>query len=242
MRKLAFLLALATAGALVGIAPAAAQPTPEVTAFCDAALRADKASTKVFEARKPKQKDVQALDAALAEAQNTAPPEIATNVQTVVAEIRTSIQSNEEPSEETLEQNLSAIDQYRYNSCGYQQAEVTGIEYEFQGLPETLQSGTVAFRFTNTGAELHELALFRLRGRESARKVAGLHEKDFEKRVVGRAEGARNETSYIFATLQPGRYGAACHFRVGSTSERAAERAKGEHHWREGMIATMTVT
>jgi hypothetical protein len=244
MRKLAFLVALPVVGALIGIAPTAAtaQPTPEVTAFCDAGLAADKASTKVFEAKKPKQKDVQALEAALASAESTAPPEIATNVQTVAREIQNALETRKEPSEATLQQNLSAIDQYRYNSCGYEQADATGIEYEFQGLPKTLQPGTVAFKLTNTGAELHELALFRLKGKESAKKVAGLHEAEFEKKVVGETEAAQNETSYLFATLEPGRYGAACHLRVGSTSERAANKAKGKHHWERGMIAEITVT
>ena len=48
MRKLGFLVALAIVGALLGIAPAMAQPTPDVAAFCDAGLTTDKAANKVF--------------------------------------------------------------------------------------------------------------------------------------------------------------------------------------------------
>jgi len=50
MRKLAVLVAVPIVGALLGIAPAAAQPTPDITAFCDAALTADKAANTVFAA------------------------------------------------------------------------------------------------------------------------------------------------------------------------------------------------
>src|SRR5215203_1998148 len=69
MRKLGILVALTTAAAVVGIAPAVAgaqtQPTPYVAAFCDAANRTDKAFAKLESGGKPKQKDIQALQKAL---------------------------------------------------------------------------------------------------------------------------------------------------------------------------------
>jgi hypothetical protein len=254
MRKLAFLVALTTAGALLGIAPAAAQPSPDVTTFCDAALNVDETLTPLFEGKKPSTRAKQQIDSALTEAESTAPPEIAPNVQSAAGTFRNFLQSGKESALETptLEQDSKTIDQYRYNSCGYQQVAVTGIEYEFQGMPKTLPAGKVAFQFTDTGAELHEMEIFRIKGTDSLRKILGLSEKDASKKTEMVASGfaTQNETSYVIADMStPGRYGVACHLPVGSTSEREAERKSGgEHgggatpHWKKGMRSEITVT
>ena len=247
MRNLAVLIAVPVVGTLLGIAPAAAQPTPEVTAFCDAALTTDKAAGKAL-VEKPKQKDIRALETALGRIESTAPPEIAANVQAAVAATRTAIQSRKDPFDDpTFEQNLSAIDQYRYNSCGYTQLDVTGVEYEFQGLPNTLPAGNVAIRFTDTGAELHELAIFRAKSKDSVRKILGLSEKEQRKKIeeIGGTFTMPGQTSYTVVDLaKPGRYGVVCFLPVGSTSVEAAEEAEKKHakpHWKEGMVATITV-
>jgi hypothetical protein len=248
MRKLGFLVALTTAGALLGIAPAGAQTTPEVTAFCDAANTADKAISKLESGGKPKQKDVQAAETALAGAESTAPPEIASQLQAVVATTRNSIQSGSDPSEDpSFDQNFNALQQYRYNSCGYQQLDVTGIEYEFQGLPKTLPAGNVAIRFTDTGAEWHELQIVRVKSKDSVKKLAGLSEKELAKKTeqIGGTFAMQGQTSYTVAELsKPGRYAVICHLPVGSTSEQAAEEAGKEHaksHAQEGMIQEVKV-
>jgi hypothetical protein len=249
MRKLGFLVGLPIVGALLGIAPAAAQPTPEVTAFCNAANTADKAVDKVLGGQKPKQKDVQAAEAALSQAESTAPPEVASTVQAVVAAVRTGFQTQKDPFEAdpSFEQNFNALQQYRYNSCGYQQVDVTGIEYEFQGLPKTLPAGNVAIKFTDTGAEIHELQIFRVKSKDSVKKIIGLSEKEQRKKIeeAGIVFATPGQTFYNIVDLsKPGRYGVVCHLPVGSTSEQAAEEAEKKHaksHAQEGMYATITV-
>lgn len=251
MRKLVVLVAVPIVGALIGIAPASAQPTPEVTAFCSAALSADAAVRKVQTGGKPKQRDVQAVEAAFSQVESTAPPDIAPQVQAVVAAVRQALPRGEDPAEAApaFDQSFSAIQQYRYNSCGYQQLDVTGIEYEFQGLPETLPAGPVAVKFTDTGAELHELVVIRLKGKESVRKFLGLPEKEQRQKgeLIGATEAEQNQTSYtIIDFSKPGRYAVACFFPRGSTSEEAAEEAEHEHgggrpHWRDGMRAQIRV-
>jgi hypothetical protein len=247
MRKLGFLVAFATAAAVVGITPAVAQTTPEVTAFCDAALTTDKAAEKAL-VEKPKQKDVQALDAALAQIESAAPPQVAANVQAAVASTRNAIQSRKGPFDDpTFQQNISAIDEYRYNSCGYTQLDVTGMEYEFQGLPKTLPAGKVAIKFTDTGAEWHELAIFRVKGKDSVKKIVGMPEKEQAKKIeeTGGTFAMQGQTSYAIADMsKPGRYGVVCFLPVGSTSEQATEEAAKKHakeHWQQGMLATITV-
>jgi hypothetical protein len=248
MRKLGFFVALATVGALLGITPAAAQTPPAATAFCDAALKVDQAFAPIGD-RGPTKKQAQALDQALSGAESTAPPEIAADVQSIAGIIRSAAQSRQDPfGNPTFQQNLAVIDQYRYNSCGYTQLDVTGIEYEFEGLPKTVPAGKVAIRFTDTGAELHELQVFRVKGKDSVKKIVGLSEKEQRKKgeEVGGTFAVQGQTSYAFVDMtKPGRYGVVCHLPVGSTSEEAIEEAGEAHdaksHAQEGMYATITV-
>ena len=250
MRKLGILVALTTASAVVGIAPAVAgaqtQPTPEVTAFCDAGLKVDKAMAAAGQSDKgPSKKQQQAIDTALADAQSKAPPEIAADVQSIIGILQSATQGNQSPEENpTFQQNLSAINQYRYTSCGYNQVPVTGIEYEFQGLPKTLPAGKTAIQFTDTGAELHMLDLFRIKSKDSLKKLLALPEKEAAKKTeeLGSADViTQGGTAYVFADLKPGRYGAVCFFPVGSTSLDALEHSKGAPHFKEGMYQEVKV-
>jgi hypothetical protein len=250
MHKLGVLVALAIVGTLFGIAPAGAQPTPEVTSFCEAALTADKAVEKVLTGPiPPKQKDVQAAEAALSQAESTAPPEVASTMQAVVAGVRTGFEAQQNPfdADPSFEQTFNTLQQYRYNSCGYRQLDVTGVEYAFEGLPKTLPPGPVAIRFTDTGAEWHELRISRIKSKDSAKEIASLPEKEARKKVeqTGATFARQGQTSYTIADLsKPGRYVVVCFLPVGSTSDPALEEAEKEHakeHWQEGMIATIRV-
>jgi hypothetical protein len=250
MRKLAVLVALPVAGALLGIAPAAAQPAPNITAFCDAALTADKAANKVFGGGKPKQKDVQALDAALAQTVSASPPELTETLQAVIAGVQSALQSGKDPSEDpAFQRTLNVVDEYRYNSCGYQTADVTATEYEFVGLPKTFTPGPVAIKFTDTGAEIHEMAALRLKTKDSVKKVLGLSDKEQQKKAenVGAAFVQQGETDFFILDFsKPGRYAVVCFLPVGSTSQREIEKKSHEHgggtpHWKKGMYASITV-
>jgi hypothetical protein len=248
MRKLGILVALTTAAAVIGIGPAGAgAQTQSPQTFCDAALKVDKAFSAIGD-RGPTKKQAQALDKALSGAESTAPPEVAADVQSIAGIIRSAAQSNQDPTENpTFDQNLAAIDQYRYNSCGYEQLQATGIEYEFQGLPKTVPAGKVAIQFTDNGAEIHELEVLRVKGKDSAKKLAGLSEKELSKKAeeVGSTFATQGQTGYAFADMsKPGRYAVPCHLPVGSTSPQAAEEAGKEHaktHAQRGMYADITV-
>ena len=250
MRKLAFLVAPVTVGALMGLAPGVAaaqtQPTPDATAFCDAGLKVDKAFAAAGESNKPPtKKQQQAIEQSLTQALNVAPSEVAADVQSIQGIIQSALQSKQDPSENpTFLQNLSSINQYRYNSCGYNQVPVTGIEYEFQGLPKTLPAGKTAIQLTDTGAELHMLDLFRIKTKDSLKKLLALPQKDVAKKVqdIGSADVTTlGGSAYVFADLKPGRYGAACFFPVGATSLDALRNSKGAPHWKEGMYQEVKV-
>jgi len=250
MRKLGFLVALPVVGALVGITPAMAQPAPNVTAFCDAALTADKAANKVFAGGKPKQKEVQALDAALAQTVSASPSELTETLQMVIAGVQSALQSGKDPSEDpAFQRNLNVVDEYRFNSCGYQTADVTTTEYAFEGLPKTFTPGPIAVKLTDSGAEIHEMAAFRLKTKDSVKKVLGLSEKEQQKKTenVGAAFVQQGESDFFILDFsKPGRYGVACFLPVGSTSQREIEKKSHEHgggtpHWKKGMFASITV-
>ena len=250
MRKFAFLVAVPVVGAVLGIAPAAAQPTPEITAFCDAALTADKAANKAFGGGKPKPKDVRALDAALAQTVSASPSELTETLQTIVRGVQSALQSGKDPSEDpAFQRNLNVVDEYRYNSCGYQTADVTTTEYKFAGLSKTFTPGPIAVKLIDTGAEIHEMAALRLKTKDSVKKVLGLSENEQQKKAenVGAAFVQKGETDFIiFDFSKPGRYAIACFLPVGSTSEKEAEEKSHEHgggtpHWKKGMYAGVTV-
>ncbi len=249
MRKLAFVVAFAMLGTLLGVAPAVAQtqPAPDIKTFCDTVLKVDQAFTKAS-GKSATKKQQQQIGQALAKEESTAPPEIASDVQSFVGIIQSATQSNQSPSQNpTFQQNLTAIDQYLYNSCGYPQVSVTGLEYEFQGIP--LKTGTVAIQFTNKGAEVHELAIARLKTNDSLKKILGLSGKEQAKRVDQNIPGGTGvvepgRTAYLIVQLtKSGRYGAACFIPVGTTSlaQLQGQSGGGDPHWKHGMYQQFTV-
>jgi hypothetical protein len=252
MRKLGALVALPMVGALVGIAPAAAQPAPEVTTFCDTALKVDAVLARAFSSnKKPSPQVQQEVDQTLAQAESTAPAEIAATVQSVAGILRSALQTGQDPSRDpTLQQSGLTIDAYRYSSCGYQTAEVTALEYEFRGLPKNFKTGTVAVKFTNAGAEIHELVLARLKGKDSVKKILALPEKERAKKadqniLGGHTVALPGQTQYTFLQLtKPGRYGAACFIPVGTTRLSQLEghqHGGGTPHWKKGMYQDFRV-
>jgi hypothetical protein len=250
MRKLGFLVGPLTVGALLGGVPAVAgaqtQPTPDVTAFCDAGLKVDQAFAAAGQSNKPPtKKQQQAIEQSLTQALNVAPADVAADVQSIQGIIQSALQSKQDPSQNpTFLQNLASINQYRYSSCGYNQVQVTGIEYEFQGLPKTLPAGKTAIQFTDAGTELHMLDLFRIKTKDSLKKLLALPQKDVAKKVqdIGSADVTTlGGTEYVFADLKPGRYGAVCFFPVGATSLEALQNSKGAPHWKQGMYQEVKV-
>lgn len=124
-----------------------------------------------------------------------------------------------------------ALDVYTAENCGYQQVEITAVEYEFQGLPDGLQAGRVAVTLTNGGEEVHEMGLghFKEGADESIQEILDLSDKKVETILdpvfthftvpVG-----ENDTE-VFEVL-PGRYGVVCFIPEGTTS---LDQLEGHH-------------
>ena len=136
---------------------------------------------------------------------------------------------------------------------GGEAVEVTGVEYEFQGLSGTLAAGT-ELTFTNGGEEAHELVLLRINDDETrpleelislppeqAQEVAQL------KGVAVAAPGEDGQVVEGDLTLaEPGRYAAVCFVPVGTTElpqgpPEEGEEPSGPPHVTKGMVAEITV-
>ena len=118
--------------------------------------------------------------------------------------------------------------------------EVTGVDFGFEGLPDTVDAGRAAIRFTNatTSGEMHELVLMqRNEGTtESVEELMALGDAAMEKLTmtgVAFADTAGTE-SVLLADLAPGDYIAICMIPVGGGET-------GDPHATHGMVAEFEV-
>ena len=123
-------------------------------------------------------------------------------------------------------------------NCGWHRADVTAVEYAFQGVPSTLERGIVSFDLSNQGAEPHELVLLRIDDGvpQSFAELVAMGEDELMARtnpVAGTfADAGGSEHEVV--KLEPGRYGVACFIPVGGGEE-------GPPHVTRGMFAELVV-
>jgi hypothetical protein len=180
------------------------------------------------------------IDRLLTRAEQTAPSAVADAIATAADSVR----ENDIQSPEFAEA-ATAIDEWVAENCDYPVTEVTGRDYSFEGLPESLERGVNIFKFTNEGAELHEFLVVRIRGDETLEELLALSDEEGQRRTVfiGATFAEQGATTYLYANLaRPGRYAALCFIPVGSTDEAAAESSDGPPHAAEGMATEFTVT
>jgi len=89
---------------------------------------------------------------------------------------------------------------------------VTGVEYEFQGVPDALSEGEYTFTLENAGEEDHELYLFHIPGEESVEELIELPEKKVNTltQAVDGVGGPPGQSAEFTAALVPGRFGYVC--------------------------------
>ena len=225
MRKL--ILALMTIGCTVvaGAAPALAAAAG-VDAFCRANVAVDAA------AEGPNPRLLQRL------------------ADTVDAAVATFGDEGEAAFEDpTFQSQISDIDQFVIDECGYRAVDVTMRDYAFDGIPKTLKKGVVAFDLRNEGTEVHEFTVGRLKGNATLDDLLKLPDDASEKAVgklmqpvPGGGFAFPGDTDLALITLtKPGRYVALCFIPVGSTPEAGDEGGSGPPHFHEGMAAQFRV-
>lgn len=142
-------------------------------------------------------------------------------------------------------------------ACEFDAVDVTASDYRFDGLPATLEAGTVAFKLTNSStAEPHEIALIRRPDGETRTFAELLALPEDQAQAATEFKGAgfaepQGEGAAI-VELEPGSYIAVCFIPVGGGEEPADEGsdpAEGESeddedapaHWEQGMVTEFTV-
>ena len=123
-------------------------------------------------------------------------------------------------------------------TCDFESVSVTGVDYAFEGVPATLEAGTVAFDFTNDSeAEEHEMLIIRKADgvAESFEEILQMSEEESESLVEfkGAAFAPPGESSGTLAELTPGDYAMLCFIPVGGED--------GPPHFTEGMFTEFTV-
>ena len=125
--------------------------------------------------------------------------------------------------------------------CGYEQLEATGVDYEYEGLPDTVPAGVVAVTFTNEGEELHEIGVARVNDDVTMpieQVLAQPVEQVFSMvTLTGVTFAAPGESETTFLRMEPGRYGAACFVPQGTTHD---TQGGGPPHFSLGMFAEFT--
>lgn len=146
---------------------------------------------------------------------------------------------------ETYREDAAVVDEFIGAECGFAEVEVTGIDYAYDADLESIESGTVAFDFSNEGTELHEMALIRIAddSTESIEELLELPEEEAEAKTtfVGVSFAAPGESDVMYADLEAGRYAVICFIPTGSTSMESAETAEGPPHFTQGMVREFTV-
>ncbi|CAA9264294.1 MAG: hypothetical protein AVDCRST_MAG52-2767 [uncultured Blastococcus sp.] len=179
----------------------------------------------------------------LAEVEETAPEEISGDVTTATGIVREGLTGNdpsvlEGPEFQEADDN---IDEYMLAECGYEQVEATGVDYEYEGLPDTVPAGVVAVTFTNQGEELHEIGVARVNDDVTMpieQVLAQPVEQVFSMvTLTGVTFAAPGESETTFLRMEPGRYGAACFVPQGTTHD---TEGAGPPHFTLGMFAEFT--
>jgi uncharacterized cupredoxin-like copper-binding protein len=114
--------------------------------------------------------------------------------------------------------------------AGPQTVAITAVEYEFQGIPETLEAGETTFTMENAGEEQHELQLTLITGDQSVEELIELPGPQVEEFIqpVDRAFARPGGTDEFTADLEPGRYGYVCFIQAKDGTEHAALGMYGE--------------
>ena len=235
MRRLAVCLTLVALVTAFGVMPAGAGEG-NVKKFCKTNVAIDTAEEGPS-------------DRQLERFRDTAPPEIAETVDEAV----TIFQEEGEDAfeDEAFNALLAEVDQFVIDNCGYQQITVRMQDYAFEGIPEEIEKGTIAFSVLNEGEELHEFVVLRLKGDATLDDLLELpedaSEEDFgelasEVRGGGFAFPGDSDLA-LMKLKKTGTYVAICFIPVGSTPDTVdQEGGDGPPHFTEGMAAEFEVT
>jgi hypothetical protein len=180
-----------------------------------------------------------------------APTEIDASITTMVGAVEEVTASGDFSAFETPEFTAAQEDVYPYlpEGCGWAPMETTAVDYSYEGMPETVEAGTVVITMANDSAagEPHELGLVKLTDAAAdltVEELLALPEAEQEQYFDMETPGAHlfaapGATGGVTADLTPGRYAYACFVPAGTTMD---TEGTGQPHFMEGMFGELTVT
>jgi len=125
-------------------------------------------------------------------------------------------------------------------ACEFDTIDVTGVDYAFEGVPETIEAGTVAFNFTNAteADEGHEMIVFRRADGVTLgfEELLELGEEESADKIEFRAAtfAPPGAEAASLAELTPGAYAMVCFIPVGGAED-------GPPHFTQGMLQEFSV-
>jgi hypothetical protein len=208
---------------------------------CDAWIAAD---TAVINYLFTGEGDVDSVNAALDATIAAAPDDLVDTVTDLKAEAQPQLEDPEsEASDKTLELYSDAI-AWAGENCDVETLDVTATEYEYDGIPDELETGYHVLNFSNEGQEQHEMFAFKVNDgvTESLDEIfAGPEEEIFGKITPVNATFAfpGKSDSGSWNLTSPGNYAIVCFVSTGSVGETEGD---GPPHFTQGMVHEFTVT
>jgi hypothetical protein len=174
------------------------------------------------------------------EVATNAPEDLAAQADTLKGYIDPLLEGDAEAfnSDATFEEYTAFVSD-AVDACGFETVAVTGVDYAFEGVPDTIAAGTVAFEFTNASeSEEHEMLVIRKADgvAESFDEIVQMSEEESESLVEFKAAAFAppGGSSGTLAELTPGDYAMICFIPVGGAED-------GPPHFAEGMIHEFAV-
>jgi hypothetical protein len=245
----ALVLGLAACGDDSGDDGAAASTTEAAsgqdTAFCDAVVQFNTIATSSELGPESSQEDIVALGQQLAPLFDTIVAKAPSALQSTATQLNASaVQPLLKGDAETFNSDESFAAYGRFlgqavDSCDFPSQKVTAVDYAFQGAPDTVDAGTVAFDLSNQAKdENHEMVILRKNPgtTQSWDELLQLPDEQAEAATtyVASAQVAPGQSSSALAKLTPGSYAMVCFLPLGGAEG-------GQPHFTKGMIHEFTV-
>jgi hypothetical protein len=177
--------------------------------------------------------DVSAL---VGQAQEAAPPELEEAFRTIVDAYGNAAEDEAALESPEFTAASAEVAEATHTGCGWEQVDITNVEYAFEGVPDEVPAGVTSFLTTNEGEEPHVAVLMQVPDDlEDPASILESPEPPAGTELVGAAFGVPGDMAGFAADLEPGTYFMFCDIPVGGEEE-------GAPHFTEGMQRVFTVT
>lgn len=225
-----------------GAGAAATETTEEPNEeFCTSVVTAETAVLAAASGGDPG--DIEDL---IATVEETTPAELEEQVGVVLTTVRGALETQDDSAfrSEEFTSSDEEVDQWVADNCGFERVDVAAVDYEFEGVPDTLPAGFATFAFSNEGEEVHEMLMVRYKDESlTIEDLMKLSDEEAQSKIdfLGASFGPPGTKDVESKELAPGKYALLCFVPVGSTSPKAARNADGPPHVARGMSAEFTV-